>query len=195
MTDNLFEQPPNATPLGHDELANLRVPIVNRAQLNTLEANNVALGHRWAQRSRKACFQPDFLTELHTRMFGEVWTWAGQYRLHDVNIGNTEPHQIEVAVHQVFDDARAWIEYKSFELAEIAIRLHHRLVLIHPFVNGNGRSTRLMADVAAKRLGLNPFSWGADSLAETGEARAAYVAALQAADNHDLGPLLVFAQS
>ncbi|OYW55469.1 MAG: hypothetical protein B7Z29_07925 [Hyphomicrobium sp. 12-62-95] len=143
----------------------------------------------------QACFQPDFLTELHTRMFGEVWTWAGQYRLHDVNIGNTEPHQIEVAVHQVFDDARAWIEYKSFELAEIAIRLHHRLVLIHPFVNGNGRSTRLMADVAAKRLGLRPFTWGADSLAETGEARAAYVAALQAADNHDLGPLLAFAQS
>ncbi|OYW52798.1 MAG: hypothetical protein B7Z29_18150 [Hyphomicrobium sp. 12-62-95] len=129
------------------------------------------------------------------RVLGEVWTWAGQYRLNDVNIGNTAPHQIEVAVHQVFDDARAWIEYKSFEPAEIAIRLHHRLVLIHPFVNGNGRSTRLMADVAAKSLGLKPFTWGADSLAETGEARAAYVAALKAADNHDLDPLLAFAQS
>lgn len=195
MTDNLFEQPPNATPLGPEEQAALRVTAITRDQLNKLEAGNVARGRRWAERSRKDCFTPDFLSELHIRMFGEVWTWAGTYRTHDVNIGSTPPHEIEVAVHMAFDDARAWIEYKAYDPTEIAIRLHHRLVLIHPFVNGNGRTTRLIADIATRRLGGNRFTWGSTSLTETSAARAAYVAALQAADNHDLQPLLAFAQS
>ena len=195
MTDNLFEQPPNATPLGPDEIANLRVAAVSRAQLNELESDNVARSRRWAMKSRKDCFTPVFLIGLHSRMFSTVWRWAGRFRTHEVNIGNTKPHEIEVAVHQAFDDAKAWIEYKTYEPAEFALRLHHRLVLIHPFVNGNGRSTRLIADVACKRLGAKPFSWGAVSLTETSEARTAYVAALKAADDHDLAPLIAFAQS
>lgn len=195
MSDNLFEQPPNATPLGPDEIANLRVAAVSRAQLNALESDNVARGRRWAMKSRKDCFAPEFLIGLHSRMFSTVWGWAGRYRVHDVNIGTTKPHEIEVAVHQAFDDAKAWIDYKSYEPAELALRLHHRLVLIHPFVNGNGRSTRLLADVAGKRLQAKPFSWGAVSLIETSAARTAYVAALKAADEHDFKPLIAFAQS
>jgi Fic-DOC domain mobile mystery protein B len=195
MSDNLFEQPPNATPLGSDEIANLRVAAVSRAQLNELESTNVAKGRRWGMNSRKDCFTPVFLTGLHSRMFSSVWSWAGRYRTHEVNIGNTKPHEIEVAVHQAFNDAKAWIEYKAYEPAELALRLHHRLVLVHPFVNGNGRSTRLIADIAGKRLGAKPFTWGAVSLAETSAARTAYVDALKAADNHDIEPLIKFAQS
>jgi fido (protein-threonine AMPylation protein) len=68
-------------------------------------------------------------------------------------------------------------------------------VAIHPFPNGNGRHARLMADLLIEKLGGEPFSWGGGSLADVGELRARYVAALQAADGHDIGPLIAFARS
>ena len=195
MADDLFEQPDNATPLRPEEAAALRVPVVDRRQLNEIEAANVESGRAWALRSRKDCLTDDYLCELHRRMFGNVWKWAGNYRTFDVNIGNTPFVQVPADVRQALDDARYWMDHGTYAPAELAVRLHHRLVLIHPFVNGNGRCTRLLADVVVKRLKAAPLSWGSASLVETGEARAAYVAALREADNHDLDPLVAFAQA
>lgn len=195
MADDLFEQPDDATPLRPEEAAALRLPVVDRRQLNEIEAANVEAGRAWALRSRKDCLTDAYLCELHKRMFGQVWRWAGQYRNFDVNIGNTSFVQVPVAVRQTLDDARYWWDHKTYEPAKLAVCLHHRLVLIHPFVNGNGRCTRLLADVVVKRLGDNALTWGSASLVETGEARAAYVAALREADGHNIDPLVVFAQS
>jgi Fic-DOC domain mobile mystery protein B len=98
-------------------------------------------------------------------------------------------------LRQLLDDVKAWIEYQSYAPDEIAVRLHHRLVHIHPFPNGNGRHARLMADLLIMRLGRERFSWGRESLREAGDVRGRYIAALKAADNHDMGPLLAFARS
>lgn len=195
MADELIEQPDDATPLRPEEAAALRAPVVDRRQLNEIEAANVEAGRAWALRSRKDCLTDDYLCELHKRMFGDVWRWAGDYRTFDVNIGNTPFVQVAVGVRQALDDARYWVDHKTYPPAELAVRLHHRLVLIHPFVNGNGRCTRLMADVVIKRLKAPPVTWGSASLIETGEARAAYVAALREADDHNIDPLVDFAQS
>ena len=192
MADDLFEQPDNATPVRPEEVAALKVPVVDRQQLNEIEAANVEAGRAWAMRSRKDCFTDEYLADLHRRMFGDVWKWAGSYRTHD---GNTPPHEIAVGVRASLDDARYWAENKTYEPPEIAVRLHHRLVLIHPFVNGNGRCTRMLADVIVKRLKADPLTWGSASLVETGEARQAYVAALKAADDHNPEALIAFAGS
>lgn len=95
----------------------------------------------------------------------------------------------------MLDDVRYWVKHETFPADEIAIRFHHRLVAIHPFPNGNGRHARLMADLMIERLGGKPFSWGGGSLHNIGELRAAYVAALREADNHDISPLVLFARS
>lgn len=195
MADNLFEQPDNATPLRPEEAEALRVPVVDRRQLNEIEATNVAEGRAWALRSRKDHLTDDYLTELHKRMFGTVWTWAGLYRTHDVNIGNTPHYEVPVRVRAILADARYWAEHQTYGPHELAIRLHHQLVLVHPFVNGNGRATRMIADVVVKRLKAQPLTWGSASLVDTGAARAAYVAALKRADDHDLEPLIAFATS
>jgi Fic-DOC domain mobile mystery protein B len=196
MTDDPFEQPPGATPLRPEEKAALRVPVLNRAQLNALEATNVADGRVWAMASRRDCFVPAYMTALHRRMFGDVWKWVGKYRTHDVEMpASSHYYEVQVHVIQTFDDARAWLEYNAYDPIELAVRLHHRLVKIHPFSGGNGRCTRLIADVVIKRFGAKPLTWGSASLMETGPARDAYIAALRAADEHDLGPLLAFAQS
>ena len=195
MTDDLFEQPDNATPLRPEEARALRMPVVDRRQLNEIEATNVAIGRDWAMRSRKPCFSSEYLCELHKRMFGKVWKWAGEFRDFEVNIGATPPYQIATEVRTILDDAKFWYENETYAPVELAIRLHHRLVLVHPFVNGNGRCTRLMADVVIKRLKAPALTWGSSSLIETGEARAAYIAALKDADEYDIDPLVSFAQS
>jgi Fic family protein len=68
-------------------------------------------------------------------------------------------------------------------------------VAIHPFPNGNGRCSRLAADLLAQKLGQPRFTWGSANLIAIAETRRAYVAALQAADRGDIGPLMAFGRS
>jgi Fic-DOC domain mobile mystery protein B len=100
-----------------------------------------------------------------------------------------------VELRQLLDDGKAWIEFGTYPADEIAVRLHHRLVLIHPFPNGNGRHARLVADLLVMQLGRERFSWGRESLRNPGAARARYIEALRAADNHDISRLLTFARA
>ncbi|HYL14863.1 MAG TPA: mobile mystery protein B [Terriglobales bacterium] len=134
-----------------------------------------------------------FVHELHRRMLGDVWRWAGKFRTSERNLGIAF-YEIPVALRQLLDDTKAWIEYKAYPPDEIAARFHHRLVQIHPFPNGNGRHARLMADLLVMRLGGERFSWGSANLQDASAVRQRYIAALQAADDHDIGPLLAFAR-
>ena len=131
---------------------------------------------------------------LHRRMFDKVWKWAGVYRKTERNIG-VEPYRIQPELRQILDDARYWVEHQTYPPDELAVRFHHRLVLVHPFANGNGRWSRLTADVLATQLGGARFTWGSANLQAPGAVRQAYIDALHAADRHDLDPLLSFARS
>lgn len=195
MSD-LFDEPDDATPLEPEEREGLlQTWITYRRELNEAEQTNIAAGTAWAWRARRRdLLSEEFLRQLHKRLFGDVWAWAGEFRRTERNIG-IEPVRIPVELRTAFDDARYWIEHETFPPDEIAVRLHHRLVAIHPFPNGNGRTTRLMGDLVAARLGQEPFTWGRQNLTDVSETRARYVAALRAADNHDIGPLLEFARS
>jgi fido (protein-threonine AMPylation protein) len=68
------------------------------------------------------------------------------------------------------------------------------LVSVHPFPNGNGRWSRLAADTLITQLGGARFTWGGANLQAAGDARKRYIDALQAADKHDLEPLIRFAR-
>ena len=193
---DLFDEPDDATPLEPEEREGLlQTWITYRRDLNEAEQTNIAAGASWAWRARRRdLLSEEFLRRLHKRLFGGVWAWAGEFRETERNIG-IEPVRIPVELRTAFDDARYWIEHETFPTDEIAVRLHHRLVAIHPFPNGNGRTTRLMGDLVAARLGQEPFTWGRQNLTDVSETRARYIAALRAADNHDIGPLLEFARS
>lgn len=198
MTD-LFREPEDATPLEVEEREQLLQSwITHRADLNQAEEANILDGAAWARgrRSRRPAdmLSTGFVTRLHKRMFGDVWKWAGTWRTTARNIG-VDAHRIGMDVAALLDDVRYWVENTTYPPDETAIRLHHRLVAIHPFPNGNGRHSRLMADLLVERLGEMPFSWGGRSLADPGDLRRRYIAALRAADNHDIGPLLIFARS
>ena len=185
-----------ATILTHEERAGLIPPWVTfRHELNEVEQENIAGGRIWAfQQKRRVLLDEAFLRDLHKRMLGKVWRWAGKYRTTERNIG-VPAWSIATDLRILLDDARAWIEFKTYAPDELAVRLHHRLVSIHPFPNGNGRHSRLMADLVLRQLGGKPFTWGSATLSAAGEMRARYIAALQQADRHSVAALLEFAKS
>jgi Fic-DOC domain mobile mystery protein B len=192
---DLFEQPDHATPLTAEEQREL-IPdhIAYRSELNEAEQENIARAQDWALNRRRDPLSEKFVADLHKQMLGDVWRWAGKFRTSERNLG-IPFWEIPAALRQLLDDVKAWIEYQSYTPDEIAVRLHHRLVYIHPFPNGNGRHARLMADLLIMRLGRERFSWGRESLREAGDMRRQYIGALQAADKLDIGPLLAFARS
>lgn len=189
-----LDYPEGATPLDPNELGGLRQKhITTQAELDELEQANIASGLRWLARMRRDVLTDAFAVELHRRLFGEVWNWAGGFRRTGKNIG-VDPAQIAVQLRGVMEDARYWADNGVYRPVEMAARLHHRLVWVHPFTNGNGRHARIMADAVLDRIyGSAPIDWtaGAD-LQRMNQRRAVYIAALKAADNHDFAPLLAF---
>src|SRR5450631_3728176 len=168
--------------------------IAYRRELNEAEQENILLAQAWALARRRDLLNEKFVKDLHRRMFNDVWRWAGKFRTSPRNIG-IDYWEIATELRQLLNDAQAWIEYRTYAPDEIAVRFHHRLVQIHPFPNGNGRHSRLMADLLVMRLGRERFSWGSANLQDASTVRQRYVAALQVADNHDISPLLAFARS
>jgi Fic-DOC domain mobile mystery protein B len=193
--NHLFDQPENATPLTPEEVGAL-IPayIADRNELNAAEQENIARAQDWALGRRRDPLTEKFIRELHRRMLGDVWKWAGKFRRSERNLG-IPFYEIPVALRHLLDDARAWIEYRAYPPDEIAVRFHHRLVQIHPFPNGNGRHSRLAADLLIIRLGRDRFSWGGKNLCHAGVLRQRYIAALKIADHLDIGALVAFARS
>jgi Fic-DOC domain mobile mystery protein B len=195
MTDRLFVEAGDATPLSHEEREGL-IPsyITLRRELNEAEFAGIAEAEVWAFARKRNVLDERFLNNLHKRMFGRVWRWAGQYRRSDKNIGVAWP-RVPAELRQLLDDCRYWIGHNTFEPDEIAARFHHRMVWIHPYPNGNGRHSRLATDLLLVSLGRSRFSWGRENLVGDSEIRRRYVDALRAADSHDFGPLLEFVRT
>lgn len=187
--------PEDATPLDPNELGGLKHKhITTQAELDELEQANITSGLRWLSRTRrKDILSNGFAMELHRQLFGQVWNWAGSFRTTGKNIG-VDPAQISLQLRMVLDDARYWAEKGTYGPREAAVRSHHRIVLVHPFANGNGRHARILADAVLEKIyQVDPIDWtaGAD-LQKMNERRVAYIAALKAADRHDITPLLAF---
>jgi Fic-DOC domain mobile mystery protein B len=187
------------TPLEEEEREGLLLQsITTRGELDEFEQLNIQKAVAWSLRrriSRERILTESFIRELHRRMYGEVWRWAGEFRKTNKNIG-VDKHEIGIELKKVLDDASFWIENSSFPADEIAVRFSHRIVSIHCFSNGNGRHSRLMTDILAKHALERPFfTWGGANLSKGGDARTDYLAAIREADQGNIAPLLVFARS
>ncbi len=190
---DIFTSDDNSTPLTPEEREGLKPKwITLRRELNEFETRNILDAEIWlATHKQHDVLNDTFLMKLHKRMFGQVWKWAGEYRNTERNIG-VAPYQIPVKLKALFDDVKFWIENHTFPDLEIAVRLHHRLVLIHPFPNGNGRISRLMADLLMQQLGEPRLYWGDGNLTDITELRKKYIDALHAADAGDYSGLIKF---
>lgn len=193
-----LQNPEGQTPLDDDEKEGLLIPIIaTRGELDEFEQQNIEEAILW---SLNRPFKPqvilteDFIRTVHKRMYGAVWEWAGKFRNTNKNIG-VDKWRVSTDLRNLLDDTKYWIENNSFPPDEIAIRFKHRIVSIHCFPNGNGRHSRLMADIVVNKLFKQPvFTWGAANL-KGDDARNEYLKALKAADNGVIELLIQFARS
>ncbi len=186
-----------ATPIDPDEVAGLVLThITTRGELDRWEQDNIAEALAWLEKQKlRDLLNEGFIRELHKRMFGNVWKWAGKFRQTDKNIG-VPWAQIATSLRNLLDDTKLWVESEKVLPDEIAARFHHRLVSIHPFPNGNGRHARLMTDIFLENLLDRPrFTWGGKNLSKISDVRQRYIKSLHAADEFDYQPLLDFARS
>lgn len=186
-----FDAPiPGQTPL--DDISGLRIrSIRTTAELNAAEAENIrrAIVKYLAVRPsrRLARFDLAWLKRVHREMLGDVWTWAGSFRSVETNLG-VAPRAIEVSLQGLVDDLHVWTEF-GMPLAEQGVRLHHRAVAIHPFLNGNGRWSRLITNIWLAREGSDVIQWPEETIGGVSTIRERYLEAMRAADSGDLGLL------
>ena len=188
------------TAITPEDRAELRLNwITTRQELNEAEQANIASATVWAHQTiaRHDVMEAHYLLELHRRMFGEVWGWAGRYRTHNVNLEvSSDWPQIEVNCHALLGDVRHWVENKTFEPDEIAMRFHHRLVSIHLLPKRKWQACSAGRHLMALKLDGKPFTWGAGgNLVGKSKVRDRYIPALKTADKSDYVELVTFARS
>ena len=189
---------PGQTKLSDEELEGLKIKsIATRAELDEFEQLNIEKAIEWTLRLKikpEQFFTEKFILDLHQKMYSDVWKWAGGFRKSEKNIGITR-YLIGVELKKLLDDALYWFHNKTYPDDEIAIKFKHRIVSIHCFPNGNGRHSRLIADLIMTKLFNKPyFTWGNSNLVKASEVRATYIMALQEADNQNYLPLIAFAK-
>lgn len=129
-----------------------------------------------------------FVRDLHRRLFGPIWQWGGRQRQLEVSIG-VAPEQIAVELRNALDTiSYRWAHTDDWTPRPLGIAVHAETVRIHPFVDGNGRTTRLLADLvfaAAQDPTIEQYDWDLD--------KQRYIALLRAYDVHrDVTDLAAF---
>ncbi len=187
------------TPLDGEEKEGLKInSITTQGELDEFEQLNIEKAVEWTIHTK---FKPEkiltekFIKDLHKRMYGDVWKWAGEFRRTEKNIGISWT-QIGIELKNLLEDTKYWIENKTFSSEEVAIRFKHRIVSIHCFPNGNGRHSRMMADIIMESIfNSEVFSWHQSDMVQANQIRKKYINALRDTDNGNLEPLIKFAKN
>lgn len=187
------------TPLNEEEKEGLKIKsITSHEELDEFEQLNIEKAVEWiihANLKAEKILTEKFIKELHKKMYGDVWKWAGEFRKSDKNIG-IKWTQISLELKTLLDDTKYWIKNNTFSPEEIAIRFKHRIVAIHCFPNGNGRHSRMMADIIMEFIFEEElFSWHQSNMVKADKIRNEYISTLKKADNGDIKPLIEFAKS
>ncbi len=187
------------SPLEEEEKEDLLIKTVTtQTELDELEQLNIEKAVAWTIGKKfkpATIFTKQFIKKVHKQMFGDVWKWAGSFRKSEKNIG-VEWIKIAVELKYLLDDIKNWIVKETYPPDEIAIRFKHRLVKIHCFPNGNGRHSRLMADIIIESVfEKDVFSWHSSNMVKPDETRKEYIAAIRAGDRGNIQPLIEFARN
>ena len=194
-----FNYADGQTPLDEEEKLGLKIKsITTQNELDEFEQLNIEKAVEWTIHTnlkQEKILTEKFIKDLHKKMYGDVWKWAGAFRKTNKNIG-INWIQIGMELKNLLDDTKFWIAHETYQPEEIAIRFKHRIVAIHCFSNGNGRHSRLMADIIIESIfGKEIFSWHKSNMVKADETRKNYIVALREADNGNIKPLIEFAQN
>jgi cell filamentation protein len=151
---------------------------MDKAELMLLrQLYDLVLGEEFPQRRLNVAD----IKEWHRRWLGNLYDWAGQER--SVNMGKGGflfaaaaqiPRLLDEFDEKCLQRFTPCAEQDAEALSEVIAITHVELILIHPFREGNGRLSRLLADVMAVQAGYDPLdysTWDAE--------KPAYYAAIQ----------------
>ncbi len=194
-----FEYEDGQTPLDEDEKNGLLIKtITTQGELDEHEQRNIEKAIEWTIRNKfktAKILDEKFIKELHKKMFSDTWKWAGDFRQSEKNIG-VSWIKIPIELRSLLDDTKYWIENATYPPDELAIRFKHRLVNIHCFPNGNGRHSRIMADIIISSVyDRDVFTWHHSNMVKAGEVRAKYIAAIKKGDIGNIHQLIEFARN
>ena len=194
-----FQYKEGQTPLDEDEKEGLKTKsITTQGELDEFEQLNIEKAIEWTIHTNlkaENILTEKFVKALHKKMYSDVWKWAGEFRKTNKNIGINWT-QISIELKNLIDDVKYWVENKTFTPEEISIRFKHRIVAIHCFPNGNGRHSRMIADIIIESIfGNEIFSWKKSDMIKADETRKEYIKALREADKGNIKPLMKFARS
>lgn len=194
MNTHNFIDRDGSTPLDHDQIKGIRFEhLTTMGELDELEDLNIQKGLEWLNRQKSEDYlSMEFLCKLHEKLFGDVWKWAGKFRTAEVNISKYRTYDVGPQLKNFFEDLKLWMTSEKMSWEEISAELHHRLVSIHPFPNGNGRTTRIFTEYFQRRNKLPVTNWKASLAHDPAERRKTYIKALQKADKGDFRALIEF---
>lgn len=193
-----FNYKDGQTPL-EEEKEGLKIKsITTQGELDEFEQLNIEKAVEWTIHTKlkpENILTEKFIKDLHQKMYGDIWKWAGEFRKTEKNIGIPWT-RIGIELKSLLDNTKYWMDNKIFSPEEIAIRFKHRLVSIHCFPNGNGRHSRMMADIIMESIfNVEIFSWHQSNMVKANEIRKKYINALREADNGNVTPLIEFAKN
>ena len=190
---NLNRRLPGETPL--NDISGLKLKWITTVQaLSKVEFENIekALDKYTSRKptNKTAPFTARWMCKVHREMFGEVWRWAGSPRKGDLNIG-LPWYQVEIAIEDLSRDIAKWKTSSDFDLISQAATIHFRAVQIHPFLNGNGRWSRLLANIWLCKHSAKLTQWPEHGLVRhESPIRDEYIQALKQADKGHIDPLV-----
>jgi Fic-DOC domain mobile mystery protein B len=194
-----FKYQDGQTPLDEDEKEGLKIKsITTQKELDEFEQLNIEKAIEWtihANLKAEKILTEKFIKDFHKKMYSDVWKWAGEFRRTEKNIGISWT-QIGIELKKLLEDTKYWVENETYLPEEIAIRFKHRIVAIHCFPNGNGRHSRIMADIIVESIfGKEIFTWHKSNMVKADEIRKSYILALREADKGNIVPLVEFAKN
>ena len=122
-------------------------------------------------------------------MFCDVWEYAGNFRQENLNFG-IPWQKIQTELYQLEGDIKYWEKNQTFDTLETSVRIHYRAVFIHPFLNGNGRWSRLLGNIYLKQNDHPLVRWPEETVGTASTIRGEYLSAVKKADAGELSPLI-----
>lgn len=130
------------------------------------------------------------ILEIHRIAFSSLYDWAGKWRTTQVIVGQLEPPHSNLVLQFMYQS----LDNLNFKIAnsktlqdhlDCLIYAHYEFVRIHPFINGNGRTGRILMNLVALKLGYQPL----DLYHREGNSREIYIDAMRSADKGDFEAL------
>ena len=106
------------------------------------------------------------ICEWHRRWLGNVYVWAGRYRTVNIGKGNFQfaasrqiPRLMDNLDREILSTHTPCAGMSEARLTEALAVVHVELILVHPFREGNGRLSRLLANVMALQAGWRQLDY------------------------------------